>query len=956
MTENSRRGRFFGGGGGKKNVSNLSDFLSPEEGNRVGLPPNIFAFDSDPTARTFIFGTIDNEVILYKSPGTSIAIKLDDVLIMDVRFLGEDTIFVLCEEGIVIKLEVCENALKNVGTCTIPLENGTLIDWRVSDVQTLRDNTFLYTAVKNEIFRISKSNLAIKVFVTKDDWNRAFQFLDESIDKSCRCILTSAKNPENMLLVGPDGYVVRCHDGKLEEVVRMQNGDGSNIRQLVWDSDLLSIYGIAENHKFTKWNVQFPHWHSRFDIKEMEGFAADFKEPFPTDTMFHLTVLKDVENNDDFIAYHGGKSEHSSDELNTITIRQGNRVAKFEHAGAIVAIRAFDDIPSDPKLTKKQGIFVVVTSNEVISIDMNTWKIMRPMYFYNVNNTELTCQFRALDVDENTWMRLLEAGKNHWTNLGYSLRPFPFLNTSTTFPNEANPEHSAYRQVHLTGHSSGNICIYASGGIHMYCILVIPTSAEFLGDIELNRGDLAFSNDPNKSLEQVAVQKVGDFDNYSDEKSFTITHLYFDAKKGTVIAANDGGFILSYDICDVESTMKDVNPVKISITKPSMQNTNTLIPRNMTRIVQAGYQPTHRNFDATFFQLCPNVPVTALNFNSKYNCISIGTDSGFFFVDLKHAKIVKKVDLHIDEGASEVATSSRSRLKSLKESVRQTFRRKKTFGKSRRGSSQSRSRRWRNSFSKRLANLNHTAPTLPTEHRDDSAVGMKLNKTQVESYGERQIEARVELAHSIPIWLVTCIQSLRFPLNNKSAVDDIIAVGTSGGKIQFFKIYEDHIEDYISFGLTKVHELRLSQPQTVLTVGLSCDEGYFSASSTRLIIITDLQTRLHSLPGFAKVAKYRLTAMEGLKICKGVVGKLRSSKDSTATQLFLILLTNNGKLRIQSLPNLQDQSSIKFLRDEDRLAMKSCILTPDGHATHIVQYTEFHRLIIQKSHFPWSNL
>lgn len=61
-----------------------------------------------------------------------------------------------------------------------------------------------------------------------------------------------------------------------------------------------------------------------------------------------------------------------------------------------------------------------------------------------------------------------------------STRDWP-LNFQKKIVTDANHQRASYRQVYLSGHSNGNICIWSSGGVGMSLMLVIRTSLEFDG-------------------------------------------------------------------------------------------------------------------------------------------------------------------------------------------------------------------------------------------------------------------------------------------------------------------------------------------------------------------------------------------------------------------------------------------------------------------------------------------
>jgi lethal(2) giant larvae protein len=184
-------------------------------------------------------------------------------------------------------------------------------------------------------------------------------------------------------------------------------------------------------------------------------------------------------------------------------------------------------------------------------------------------------------------------------------------------------------------------------------------------------------------------RKVGTFDPYSDDPKLGIQKIIMCPLKETLVIAGTAGQVLIMNINEKSYAEQSLKLHKINIVT-DMDNFiwkgHDPLPIRETAKLSSGYQPV------SIIQLYPPATVSALCLNTDWKLIGMGTSHGFAlydFVQQRELLVRCTLDPQLllsyadnSNGAAATATGAISRRKSLKKSLRESFR------KLRRGRSQ----------------------------------------------------------------------------------------------------------------------------------------------------------------------------------------------------------------------------------------------------------------------------
>ncbi|KAK6038003.1 hypothetical protein COOONC_24492 [Cooperia oncophora] len=470
---------------------------------------------------------------------------------------------------------------------------------------------------------------------------------------------------------------------------------------------------------------------------------------------------------------------------------------------------------------------------------------------------------------------------------------------------------------------------WSAGHSIMELLFVIDTRNEFsgfadegaetpdraTGDCETDSSD----DDYQITSEWPPFKKVGDYDPFCDDASLSVQRIAFDEKSGHLVVGCRGGHVLVYSL---EEDEKELTPQVLNVElyeasklPAQARNSGALPPRNKPKKYLPGYQPYSLSVQnkSALVQLRPALAVSAVACISSRHLVAASNEYGFAIIDMNKQAIilqnsfVNQSDIH-HVGAFDDALS---RFKSMKKSIRQTFRRKKktpvtsldnTIGTV-------------NSESSAKETSAHNISKVFSDNEDDEVMVTKPVERLIEERGACPLES--------PTWFIRCLKFLSIPAMGIAGVCDVFVVGTNGGKLT-----ASELKDVCK--LLKTIALRHGAP--IIHVDVILEPGTRQASSARLIIFTEEQIRSFYLPSL-KPSRYKvkLTSVEGLRIRKAAIVTLHNANDLSNCESFAAIVNNHGEVAVYSLanPKKTEKFSVvkvrtKFIsnRSDDRVILK----------------------------------
>ncbi|KAK5968799.1 Lethal(2) giant larvae protein [Trichostrongylus colubriformis] len=229
----------------------------------------------------------------------------------------------------------------------------------------------------------------------------------------------------------------------------------------------------------------------------------------------------------------------------------------------------------------------------------------------------------------------------------------------------------------------------------MQLLFVIDTRKEFSGYVEeeseslekkVNDCETDSSDDEfQMTNEWPPFKKVGEYDPFCDEAGLSIQRIAFDEKSGHIIVGCRGGHVLVYSL---EEDEKELTPLTLNVElyessklPVAARNREALLPRRIPKKYFPGYQPytsCDRN-KSVLVQLQPALAVSAVASISSRHLVAASNEYGFAVIDMNKQTIILQNSLVNHSDIHHVGTfdDALSRFKSMKKSIRQTFRRKK---------------------------------------------------------------------------------------------------------------------------------------------------------------------------------------------------------------------------------------------------------------------------------------
>ncbi|KFW06455.1 Lethal(2) giant larvae protein 2, partial [Eurypyga helias] len=348
---------------------------------------------------------------------------------------------------------------------------------------------------------------------------------------------------------------------------------------------------------------------------------------------------------------------------------------------------------------------------------------------------------------------------------------------------------------------------------------------------------------------------------------------------------------------------------------------------------EAGFQPF------VLVQCQPPAVVTSLALHSEWKLVAFGTSHGFGLFDHQQKRLVfVKCTLHpSDQLALE---GPLSRVKSLKKSLRQSFRR---------------IRRSRVSSRKRRGGSGNASEVQEANAKFDQETLQEMELAPV----QRKIEAR-----SAEDSFTGFVRTLYFAdtfLRDSSRHCPSLWAGTNGGTVYAFCLRvppaERRMDEPVRAEQAKEIQLMHRAPVVSILVldgrGTPLPEPLEVAhdlskspdmqGSHQLLVVSEEQLKVFTLPKVSSKLKLKLTALEGCRVRKVTVANFGSCKTDDYSENDLAVLTNLGDIQIISLPFLKLQIRYPCIRKEDVSGIASCVFTKYGQGFYLISPSEFER-------------
>ncbi|XP_049283036.1 lethal(2) giant larvae protein [Anopheles funestus] len=690
----------------------------------------------------------------------------------------------------------------------------------------------------------------------------------------------------------------------------------------------------------------------------------------------------------ELVVFSGGmpRSAYGEHQCVSVHCKDGTKVAFDFTSKVIDFFVTFNDVRPE-----QAEVLVVLLEEELVAYDLTdeTLPQINAPYLHSLHASAVTCNHLVSQVSPDVYSKIRLAGELQMAE--YSCKIWPI--TGGILPNEPvdDDEQPMERDVLITGHEDGSVKFWDCSDVCLTPLLHVKTAPLF------NNSD-DFESNLNASTEQLddgepPFRKAGQFDPYSDDPRLAVKKVQLCPQTGTLVIAGTAGNVV---MANFEASPHDAvdetqphGPLKVSTMNlvsdrdgfvwkghDQLKVKRTLLEEN-TPIIEGV------NFMGVL-QVLPPAAITCIAMQSKWSLVAAGTAHGLVLFDYNNqSPVLHKCTLNPNDltGAGETL----SRRKSFKKTLRESFRRLRK-GRSTRN--------------------NPNAAGGAGQHAQSAAETRPV---------ERQIEAR-------PVddgmgSMVRCLTFAQTFITNQNVYIPTLWAGTNSSCVSVFVLNlppkqpapaaateENGADEPVQSAAVSqgppvtgklAKEIQMKHRAPIIGIAVVDSNGVPlefqnvpGPAPHRVLIASEEQFKIFSLPQLKPVNKYKLTAHEGARVrriafatfmCTVPTSSLVQSsppksmpKPATSPQaaeqpsadnntsvvnesnvgsdvtnhyeISLLCLTNLGDCLVLTVPELRRQLNSAAVRREDINGISSLCFTSHGEALYMMSSSEVQRI------------
>uniref|UniRef100_A0A8C9RIE4 LLGL scribble cell polarity complex component 1 n=1 Tax=Scleropages formosus TaxID=113540 RepID=A0A8C9RIE4_SCLFO len=648
--------------------------------------------------------------------------------------------------------------------------------------------------------------------------------------------------------------------------------------------------------------------------------------PFPCKAINKI-VWRTTESGAPLVVFSGGMPRASYGDRHCVTVLQEKMQVTLDFTSRVID---FFTIHCTDKFDNPSAL-VVLLEEELVAIDLQTvgWPTIPCPYLAPLHSSAITCSYHISNVPPKLWERVVAAG------LHQSPPPTHVVGMAMGWPINGGkdlalePKHNG---LLLTGHEDGTVRFWDASGVSLKPLYKLSTANIFQTDCDHNDGLMQGAEE-----EWPPFRKVGCFDPYSDDPRLGIQKIGLCKYSGKLVVAGTAGQVLVMDLSE-EMSAHVINIATIDLLQDregfTWKGHDRLAPKTGPISFPPGFHPF------LLVQCMPPAAVTAVTLHAEWNLVAFGTSHGFGLFDYhRRSPVLARCTLHPNDSLA--MEGPLSRVKSLKKSLRQSFRR---------------IRKSRVSGKKRVV---VSSPTSKVQEANaqlaEQAGPHDVEVTPV----QRRIEPRS--ADDSLSGVVRCLCFADTFLRDGTHHGPTMWAGTNSGSVYAYALevpsQEKFSEHSVEAVLGKEIQLMHRAPVVAIAVldgrGNPLPEPYEVSrdlakapdmqGSHSVLIASEEQFKVFTLPKVSAKTKFKLTAHEGCRVRKVALASFTSVSSEEYCENGLVCLTNLGDIHVFSVPALRPQVRYDCIRKEDISGIASCVFTKTGQGFYLISPSEFER-------------
>uniref|UniRef100_A0A9R1SGK0 LLGL scribble cell polarity complex component 2 n=2 Tax=Cyprinus carpio TaxID=7962 RepID=A0A9R1SGK0_CYPCA len=746
------------------------------------------------------------------------------------------------------------------------------------------------------------------LFVIADLFTATFPRIPEDYvgRRNLECVEALHENPLNprQVLIGYSRGLMVLWDLDRQRPIQHFLGT-QQLESVWWMEDGVNILSSHSDGSYCQWTVTGEDPQTEPENQEMPYGA------FPCKAISKIIQVPSKQG-PPFLIFSGGMPRASYGDRHCISVIHSKTHEALDFTSRII----------DFFVIREPSALVVLVEEELVVVDLQSegWPVIQTPYLVPLHCSAITCSHHVSSIPLKLWERVQAAGALQ--NTHYSRKPWPIIGGQNLAPDPPQ------RDLLLTGHEDGTVRFWDASGVCLYPMYKLSTAGVFLTDA-----------DPNDNMNQGSegewppFRKVGCFDPYSDDPRLGIQKIHLCKYSGYLTVAGTAGQILIMELNDeaaeqmVEATVVDLLHGQEGF---RWKGQARLDVREEPVLFPPGFQPF------ALVQCQPPAVVTAIALHSEWKLVAFGTSHGFGFYDY-HQKNNIMVKCTLNPSDQMAMEGPLSRVKSIKKSLRQSFRRIR-----------------RSRVSMRKHHTTNAAKLQEINARLEAEALQEMELAPV----QRKIEAR-----SSDDSFTGLVRTLYFAdtfVSDSSHSTPSLWAGTNGGAVFAYVLrvpsLERRAEDPVVAHAAKEIQLMHRAPVVGLVVldgkGAPLPEPLEVAhdlsrspemhGSHHLLVVSEEQFKLFTLPKVSSKSKLKLTAVDGSRVRRVGVAWFGSRTDEQL-ESSLVVLTNQGELHVISLPSIKMMVHYPCIRREDVSGIASCVFTKYGQGFYLMSPSEFER-------------
>ncbi|XP_071953547.1 lethal(2) giant larvae protein homolog 1-like isoform X2 [Antedon mediterranea] len=742
-------------------------------------------------------------------------------------------------------------------------------------------------------------------------------------------------NSPDKLLIGYNRGLMVVWDSKEFNADRTFVSDPS-LETLTWHRDGIRFTTAHHDGSYCVWNMN--------DSTTPEKDRTTPYGPFPCKSINNIKHL--TTKSDPFMIFSGGMPRASYGDRHCVTVMQGKKNVVFDFTSRIIDFFTMSDVDSEYEFDEPHTL-VVLVEEELVFIDLQSegWPSFTLPYLSSLHASAITCSHHVSNVPSELWDKITAAGEQQIASI-CSQREWP-LNGGKNLA-ESPMEHDLL----MTGHEDGSIRFWDASTVALKFLYKLSTAPLFVTDAD----HVDPSAGADSEEEWPPFRKIGVFDPYSDDPRLGIQKMNLCSLSGTLVIAGTAGQVIHMKIATEEKTAT-IETCKVQIVgeqdKFVWKGHEALPIQEDAVTTAAGFQPVF------IAQCTPPAAITALAVQTTWGVTAVGTSHGFALIDSIHKKVVTN-QCTLNPLDLSAAGEQLSKRKSVKKSLRATIRRMRKG----RGKKQSKSRERREE--KKAEDKKVQEEGVPTTDLDAPAEKaatpepkkQESPKQEEVTSAERKIEARG--TDESMTSMVRCLYFTKTFIRDSESANDTLWVGSNAGHVYIFNVEVPEEEKREGSEVTAeiCKEIKLKHGAPVVSLVVVDDDAYplpdpidvknertkpANMAKNSLIICSEEQFKVFSLPKLRPIQKYKLTAMDGAKVRKVAFINFRSIKDDNVSENCVTCLTNLGDLSVLSIPYLRKQCVNTAISKGNVQGISSLTFTSKGEGFYLLSPSEYER-------------